>query len=239
MLTKPNIELPCDLININRWLFDNANEILNKLHEYNGIFQKLGLALFIFDLIKQRNIWVNNYYYQLLGYTNDEVLKLKTGFPELIYHPVDKSLFLDRINFFKQKKGHIYNALYRIQHKKGHWIWILSHCQIYTNDENGEPNQILGVHFDCSENFHFMDNASIWINQNKISGNQNSLQILSQREKEIVEYLAKGNTSREIAQILNISVYTVRNHRKNILKKLSLHNVAALIRFASNTGIIQ
>lgn len=61
---------------------------------------------------------------------------------------------------------------------------------------------------------------------------------LSSREIEIIRALADGKSSSEIASELFISLHTVKTHRKNILRKLSLHNSADLIKYALNNGII-
>jgi len=60
---------------------------------------------------------------------------------------------------------------------------------------------------------------------------------LSPREKTIVKLLVEGKTSKEIAELLYISVFTVRRHRENILRKLKLKKLADLIRYALSRGI--
>ena len=55
---------------------------------------------------------------------------------------------------------------------------------------------------------------------------------LTRREREILKLLAEGMKSREIADILFVSIHTVRTHRNNIMKKLKLSGVANLIRYA-------
>ena len=60
---------------------------------------------------------------------------------------------------------------------------------------------------------------------------------LSPREKTIVKLLVEGKTSKEIAELLYISVFTVRRHRENILRKLNLKKLADLIRYALSRGI--
>jgi two-component system invasion response regulator UvrY len=72
-----------------------------------------------------------------------------------------------------------------------------------------------------------------------ISGDdpQTGLNSLSQREIEIISYIKKGFSSKEIADSLNISVKTVEVHRYNILKKLNLKNAAALVNFINNSQL--
>ena len=59
---------------------------------------------------------------------------------------------------------------------------------------------------------------------------------LTKREKEVAKLLAEGKSSKEIAKLLYISIYTVRRHRDNIMKKLELKGLADLVRYAMDQG---
>lgn len=69
-------------------------------------------------------------------------------------------------------------------------------------------------------------------------GVEDSYDLLSLREKEIFRVLASGQTNREIADLLYISITTVETHRNNIFKKLHLHNLAELILYAVRKGLV-
>lgn len=56
--------------------------------------------------------------------------------------------------------------------------------------------------------------------------------LITSREKEIIALIKQGNTAKQIASILSISVFTVDTHRKNILKKLELNSIKDLIAFS-------
>jgi DNA-binding NarL/FixJ family response regulator len=62
---------------------------------------------------------------------------------------------------------------------------------------------------------------------------------LTPRELEVVHLLAEGKSSKEVAVALNLSVKTVETHRANIMRKLDLHSVADLTRYAVRNGIVQ
>lgn len=66
-----------------------------------------------------------------------------------------------------------------------------------------------------------------------------SYETLSIREKEILRLLARGMTNREISGFLCISVNTVETHRKNVMKKLNIHNLSEIIKYALVHGLIQ
>jgi len=62
--------------------------------------------------------------------------------------------------------------------------------------------------------------------------------LLTSREREIIQLVAEGRSSKEIADTLGISVKTVETHRANIMSKLDLHSVSELVRYAIRNEII-
>ncbi len=58
---------------------------------------------------------------------------------------------------------------------------------------------------------------------------------LTPREQEILGLIGQGKTSKQIADMLNLSVYTVNNHRKHICKKLQVHSTAQLVAYAARS----
>lgn len=60
---------------------------------------------------------------------------------------------------------------------------------------------------------------------------------LTSRENEVLQLVAEGKTSKEISQVLNVSVKTIDSHREHIMEKLSIHNVAGLTKYAVREGI--
>jgi two-component system, NarL family, response regulator NreC len=64
------------------------------------------------------------------------------------------------------------------------------------------------------------------------------LDLLTGREREVLQSIAEGKTNKEIATALNLSVYTVEAHRGRIMEKLNLHSTGELVRFALRNGLI-
>ena len=64
-------------------------------------------------------------------------------------------------------------------------------------------------------------------------------EILTSREREVIQLLAEGRTSKEVAATLKLSVKTAETHRTNLMRKLGLHSVADLTRYAVRNGIVQ
>ena len=66
----------------------------------------------------------------------------------------------------------------------------------------------------------------------------NPIDLLTSREREILTMIAEGKTNKEMANVLNLSVYTVESHRGSVMEKLNLHNTGDIVRFALRNGLI-
>jgi DNA-binding NarL/FixJ family response regulator len=67
----------------------------------------------------------------------------------------------------------------------------------------------------------------------------NPIDMLTSREREVLQMLAEGKTNKEIAGVLNLSAYTVEAHRGRIMEKLNVHTIADLVRFAVRNGLVE
>ncbi len=67
---------------------------------------------------------------------------------------------------------------------------------------------------------------------------EDSFDLLTTREREVLQLLAEGKNNKEVASLLNLSLYTVETHRGNIFQKLNLHSGAELILYAIRKGVI-
>jgi DNA-binding NarL/FixJ family response regulator len=64
------------------------------------------------------------------------------------------------------------------------------------------------------------------------------IDLLTSREREVLQMIAEGKTNKDIATVLNLSVYTVDAHRGRIMEKLNVHSVTDLVRFAVRCGLV-
>jgi len=71
-----------------------------------------------------------------------------------------------------------------------------------------------------------------YVHQLQQRGEEDSYELLTTRERELLQLLAEGKSNKDVANLLNVSVYTVETHRAHILQKLGLHTVPDLILYA-------
>ncbi len=77
-----------------------------------------------------------------------------------------------------------------------------------------------------------------YVRQLEQRGEEDSYELLTNREREILQMLAEGKSNKDVANLLGLSLYTVETHRAHILQKLGLHTVPDLILYAVRKGII-
>lgn len=232
-------------------LYTIATTLTNELHKkIINIFQTGRSYYMIFNFRDVELEFISAEIQNVLGYKPCEMTA--TLFLQSI-HPDDKNYFLKFENrvtqFYKElppeKRGnYIYHHDYRVKNKNDKYIRILHqivpieydehnfyktlamHTDITHIKRDGVPAlSIIGLHdepsyYDIQDTENFTKSYSLFTN----------------REKEIITLIIEGCGSKEIAQELRISLYTVNNHRKNILKKAKVKTPQDLLKKAINEG---
>ena len=80
--------------------------------------------------------------------------------------------------------------------------------------------------------------AEDYMRQMRQRGVEDSYELLTRREREILQMLGEGNSNKDVATKLNLSLHTVETHRGNVLEKLNLHSTAEMILYAVRKGIV-
>jgi two-component system response regulator NreC len=73
----------------------------------------------------------------------------------------------------------------------------------------------------------------------KQEGLSDSYELLTSREREVLQLLAEGKTNKDVAALLDLSIYTVESHRTNLMQKLNLHNTAEIVLYAVRKNIVR
>ncbi|MGB3507669.1 MAG: GAF domain-containing protein [Microcoleaceae cyanobacterium] len=109
--------------------------------------------LYIYDLVEQKNIYVNHSIQEQLGYTKSEIQAMEETFLQNLMHPDD---FARVSQYYTQvmigADGDIFEFEYRMRHRDGKWLWLLSRDTIFSRTESGAVKQIIGIASDITEN---------------------------------------------------------------------------------------
>jgi two-component system response regulator NreC len=80
--------------------------------------------------------------------------------------------------------------------------------------------------------------AEDYVRQLQNKGIEDSYELLTEREREVLQLLAEGKSNKEVATLLNVSPYTIETHRTHLMQKLNLHNTADIVLYAVRKKIV-
>lgn len=112
----------------------------------------------------------------------------------------------------------------------------------YVLKQASRDDLILGIHKVLNGKTYLTPDVADKLFNKYLSGSVNAefsaWEQISKREREVLKLVAEGNTNKGIASLMCVSIKTVEKHRSNLMKKLDLHNSAALTAYAIEKGII-
>ncbi|HET9941928.1 MAG TPA: PAS domain-containing protein, partial [Terriglobia bacterium] len=118
---------------------------------FSQILKMLPGALFVYDLVERRNVYVNQGGWGLLGYSDREVLEMGNGFVERTLHPDDFAT-LPRMaeQYARMADGEVVAHLFRMKHKNGSWRWVQRQAAVFARTPDGRPQQLIGTASDVT-----------------------------------------------------------------------------------------
>ncbi len=216
-----------------------------------NIFQVGDYYYMIFNIPETKFDIISDEMAEVLGYEKSE---LTVPFFISSIHPDDQPWFLNFENkvveFFtslrpEQVRNYKVRYDYRIRKKNGDYIRVMQQVLTLQFEGDNQVVRTLVVHTDISHikqdglpvlSFIGLNGEPSYINVDVKEVFTTAKEIITKREREILNLLVKGNDSKTIASLLSISKQTVDTHRKNILKKTGCENTAALIATALKNG---
>jgi DNA-binding CsgD family transcriptional regulator len=196
----------------------------------------------------------------VLGYSHQENLDANSSLffgrlaPEHIDFPITASNWLSQNLDMLKKEGQKCESLcyygVKFYHPQKKWIRLLIQHYFYETDEAGNPVRSLMLFRDVShlvkDNFYwfrmtYSDNEHPALMKYYHQRTHNTVQkdILSVREKEILQLFAEGEETTAIAKKLFISVNTVNNHRQNMLNRVGVKDTTALMQLAHDCDLMK
>jgi len=209
--------------------------------------------VYIFDHPKGVIVRVSHSFTDILGYNPKILLETGVDFFYQITHPDDRNqmirdneiawLMTGRLRPETRKKVRM-STTSRFRRKDGSYLNILTQTMVIQSDDHGGVLRTLNICTDMT-NWQRTDGQSFTVDLHEgndsfvsLTKNLRSIEIFSEREKEILRLLASGHNSKSISSILSISYHTVNTHRKNMLRKIKVKNTSELIGYALNNKLI-
>jgi DNA-binding NarL/FixJ family response regulator len=230
--------------------YDFWNRKRESIEQFSQMSQS---CIFTVDVFKERYDFASDNFSTFFGYNPAwiKTIRQQGDLLEERIHPSDRSQLIEYqiehgrfIYSLPREERNNYRQIfqYRMLNAKGQYVNVISCHQVLEKDKSGNAWIIMGV-MDISPDQTPTEKIKRTI-INRITGETLPFSLISaekqltNREKEILFLIREGFLSKEIASKLNISLYTVNNHRKNILAKLDVDNVIEAINIARSYGII-
>jgi DNA-binding NarL/FixJ family response regulator len=109
----------------------------------------------------------------------------------------------------------------------------------YILKESGDSELLVAIRSVAEGNSYISPEVAGSVLQDYRKRATDPIDLLSPREREILQLIAEGKTNKEIASHLNLSIYTIDGHRTRIMEKLDLHSIGMLVRFAVKHGLVE
>jgi DNA-binding CsgD family transcriptional regulator len=210
-------------------------------------------CVFTVDVFKERYDFASDNFSAIFGYNPLWIKNIRKqgDMLEERIHPDDRNQIVDYqiehgkfIYSLPKEERNDYSQIfqYRMLNAKKQYVNVISRQQVLEKDSVGNAWIVMGV-MDISPDQIPNDRIKRTVINRKTGEVLSPSSIshankLTYREKEILLLICDGFISKEIAYKLNISIYTVNNHRKNILSKLNVDNMIEAIKIARVSGII-
>ncbi len=230
--------------------YDLWNERRASIQTFSQMSQS---CIFTVDVFKERYDFASDNFATIFGYnpTWIKTIRNQGDLLEERIHPDDRAQLIEHqiehgqfIYSLPQEQRIDYQQIFqiRILNAQQEYVNVISRHQVIQKDKNGKAWMIMGV-MDLSPDQIPIERIKRTIINRKTGKILASAvvpadQQLTKREKEILLLIRQGFLSKEIAYKLNLSIYTVNNHRKNILAKLNVDNVIEAINRAESFGIL-
>jgi DNA-binding CsgD family transcriptional regulator len=185
-----------------------------------------------------KNVWSNRFANNFIGFSRHEIDRLGNGFFKQILHPDDHEMIEFPVAESLLSLAKNQNHLHRLRPKNSdryHWMYGSSVITGYF--DNGLPRQFLNIAVEISNQIQTGDQLFSLLKEAHQLKNKYHVQGLTNRQKQIISLIAKGNKDKDIAGLLYISPATVKTHRNMLIKKLNLKNSATLAAFAVECGL--
>ena len=202
------------------------------------MFEEMGIGVYMLNYESATYLYVNNAMSKIYGIDKDVFLKSDLRILHQTIHPDDLIHFLQIITktaglllklSFKEKTESKLKVFYRIRIANGSYSWCMQMNQVI-HQSNTEKLIDFGTVILMPENqvMHkvvgYLSRGDKTIEIKSSAYIAEGIDSLTRREKEVLTYVSKGKSSQDIAELLKLSIQTIKIHRKNILKKLGVNS---------------
>ena len=213
-----------------------------ELSFYRKLHRNMNAVIYVINLKPYRIEWIsdNPTLQKILGLGQKEVIKQGESIVGNLFSNTDylESIELAVENFMSNPEMQ-WTGVYRVLNKNGSYAWILYSASSLVINSEGIVDKVVAVAFD--PNYLINTPKTLDAFMKHVRGNRfKHIQFdLTKRQMKVAELLLKNKTVKNIAEALNVSIYTVKDHKKAIYKKLDCTSLKGFFAKAEECGLSQ
>lgn len=213
-----------------------TKELEEKVALYEYILDNVHAGIWLNSI--EKSLWINKRTAEITGCTVEELNEMGIEeFQKRFNHPDDADLFEESKKYLIDREIGYATTIFRQKDKDGNWLKVIGSNKVSKWSPEGFPLEAVNCAIVISEELSGYTKIEDLLKENAILKHKLKLKDLTRREFEIIRQIAGGFSTKQIADKENISFHTVEAHRKNIMRKLAVNNLADLVRFATECGL--
>jgi len=215
-------------------LIAEIQSLEEEVNELESIWKQVPATVYINSCFEVINIWNNEQMAPMLGFTNEEFEQNPQLIQSVLHQEDLESVYWASIDFLKDPNNFDrgFYIIYRGKHKNGDYHWFYGITTAFDLQDAETAANGISFSVDITEEIKKDKKLEQVLEDNQALTYQIQIASLSNREKEILQLITEGLTSKEMAQKLYRSLKTIEKHRSNIFKKLDCANAAEAMRIA-------
>ena len=217
-------------------------EILVRIRESEDIFNAIPSVVIIHYIHNGSVLYMSDKGLKMLGTTLEELREMGVDYYPRYFNVEEAAEYVPKILGMLERNNDedVVSYYQQVRPGPGHeWKWHLSATKIYARGEDNKPLLTITTSTPVDTQHNFSANVERLVKENDfLRKHKHLFAKLTAREKEVLVFIAKGSSSLEIAEIMNLSEDTIKTHRRNIKKKLKAQNHYDIVYFAQAFGLI-
>lgn len=219
-------------------MFNNDQE---ELAFYREFFKSVNATAYVmsFDPFKFDWLFPNHNSTRLTGRSEEQLVDAEGNAPFLLYPEPDfVESIVDQIAKYNEDPDTKWGGVFRVVHSEGKEQAIVYASSAFEKDDSGKTKSIACVAISLDDIFNTP--KTLWELRDYIAGkiNTETVNLMTERQKEVMKLIGQGFSRKLIAKQLNLSEYTIEDHKKSLFKKFNCNNVKVLAQLARELALV-
>lgn len=219
-------------------MFNNDQE---ELAFYREFFESINATAYVmsFDPFKFDWLFTNDNSTRLTGRTEEQLVNAEGNAPFLLYPEPDfVESIVDQIAKYEEDPDTKWGGVFRVVHSEGREQAIVYTSAALKKDDAGKTKSIACIAISLDDIFNTP--KTLWELRNYIAKKINieKINLLTDRQKEVMKLIGQGFSRKIIAQELKLSEYTIEDHKKSLFKKFNCNSVKVLAQVARELALV-